>query len=134
MGTAAADLLIDLTRRGIELVPCGDWLRYRPRSAMTPDLAERLRAHKAELLAILGHAGGRGECDWPERAGRVRHGSGLAPWGAAPRPGECPRCRSIGFRDVPIHNGQSVRRDCAACGRFIAFVVWYGRLLYPGAN
>ena len=27
--------------------------RYRPRWALTPDLAERLRAHKAELLAAL---------------------------------------------------------------------------------
>ena len=53
MGTSAADLLIDLTRRGIELVAQEDRLRYRPRSAVTPDLAGRLRTHKAELLAIL---------------------------------------------------------------------------------
>jgi len=40
---SAADLLTDLAKRGIELVARGDRLRYRPRSALTPDLAERLR-------------------------------------------------------------------------------------------
>ena len=32
-------LLIELTRRGIELLAHGDRLRFRPRSAMTPDPA-----------------------------------------------------------------------------------------------
>jgi len=54
MGTAATDLLTDLGRLGVELVADGDRLRYRPQSALTPDLADRLRSHKAELLAILG--------------------------------------------------------------------------------
>ena len=55
----AADLLAELTELGIELVASGDRLRYRPRSAVTPDLVERLRIHKAELLAILGQSEGR---------------------------------------------------------------------------
>jgi hypothetical protein len=131
---AASDLLADLTQRGIELVAEGDRLRYRPRSAVTPELAQRLRTHKAELLAILGHAEGAGGDDLAERARRLRHASGLPPWGGGLRPGECPRCRSTAFRDVPIHNGQSLRRDCAGCGRFITFVVWYGRLCRPSTN
>ena len=52
-----ATLLIEMTRRGIEIVAHGDRLRYRPRSAMTPDLAERVRHHKTELLDILRAAG-----------------------------------------------------------------------------
>ena len=49
-----ADLLIDLDRAGVrELIPDGDTLRYRPRDALTPALAERLRTHKAELTAAL---------------------------------------------------------------------------------
>ena len=28
------------------------------------------------------------------------------------------------FVDVPIHGGRSIRRDCAACGRFVRFTVW----------
>ena len=49
----ATALLAELTHRGIELQVRGDRLRYRPRSALTQELAERVRAHKAELLAIL---------------------------------------------------------------------------------
>lgn len=65
--TPVAVLLVELARRGIELRAAGDRLRYRPRSAMTPDLAARLEAHRADVLAILavvdatadpGHAGG----------------------------------------------------------------------------
>ena len=50
---SAAELMVDLIRLGIRLEAHGDRLRYHPRSAMTPDLAERLRTHKAELLVIL---------------------------------------------------------------------------------
>src|SRR4030042_1131328 len=49
----ATDLLADMNRAGIELQADGDKLRYRPLSAMTPDLAERLKACKPELLALL---------------------------------------------------------------------------------
>ena len=49
----AADVLADLTRRGIELRADADRLRFRPVTAMTPELAERVRARKAELLALL---------------------------------------------------------------------------------
>jgi hypothetical protein len=49
-------LLVELIRRGIEIRADDDCLRYRPRSAMTPDLADRLNAHRAELLAILAAA------------------------------------------------------------------------------
>ncbi len=51
-----AVLLVELIRRGIEICAAGDRLRYRPRSAMTPDLADRLAAHRAGLLAILAAA------------------------------------------------------------------------------
>ena len=50
----AGALLMELTRRGIELEPHADRLRYRPRSAMTPELIGRVKASKAALLAILG--------------------------------------------------------------------------------
>ncbi len=38
----------------------------------------------------------------------------------------CRNCGSTEFADIPIHNGRSVRRDCANCKRFIDFPVWYG--------
>ena len=37
---------------------------------------------------------------------------------------KCDRCGSHEFRDIPIHNGQSVRRDCGECGGFVRFTVW----------
>ena len=49
----AVELLSELRRRGLELQVRGDRLRYRPRSALTPDLAQRVQAHKVELLALL---------------------------------------------------------------------------------
>ncbi len=48
-----AGLLAALRSRGIILEAHGDQLRYRPRSAMTPGLQERLTAHKTALLAML---------------------------------------------------------------------------------
>ena len=50
---SAMKLLADSARLGIRLEAHGDRLRYAPRSAVTPDLADRLKAHKGELLAIL---------------------------------------------------------------------------------
>ena len=52
MNTAAA-LLVDLIGRGIELRAEGGRLRFRPVAAMTPELAERVKAHKGELLDLL---------------------------------------------------------------------------------
>ncbi len=50
---SAAVLLAELTAHGITLRVEGDYLRCRPRSAVTRDLVERITARKAELLAIL---------------------------------------------------------------------------------
>lgn len=52
MGTAA-ELLNELSRRGVDVEARGDRLRYRPRSVVSPELAARIRSHKAELLSIL---------------------------------------------------------------------------------
>lgn len=63
-GDAVADLVAVLTARGIVLQAEGGRLRFRPKAAMTPDLAERVKLHKPELLALL--AGGpEAEAPWP---------------------------------------------------------------------
>ena len=49
----AVELLTDLAERGIQATGEGEHLRVRPRSALTPELIEEIRAHKAELLALL---------------------------------------------------------------------------------
>ena len=50
---SAAEIMVDLARRGIRLEGEGERLRYYPRSALTPELLDRLIAHKAELLAAI---------------------------------------------------------------------------------
>ena len=112
---SAAELLLDLGRLGIRLEADGDRLRYSPRSALTPDLANRLKAHKAELLAMLRPA--------PEAPSTAPVTASDAP--AKPAKPIC-RCGSTTWRDVLIHGGQSTRRDRGRCGRFIEFPVWYG--------
>jgi hypothetical protein len=111
----AAELLLDLGRLGIRLEADGERLRYFPRSALTPDLLDRLKAHKAELLAVLRPA--------HESAPALPAPTGDPP--AKLTKAVC-RCGSTTWRDVPIHGGQSVRRDCGRCGRFLEFPIWYG--------
>ncbi len=62
----ATKLLLELTSRGIELQAHGHRLRYRPRSALTPDLADRIKAHRSALLAIL--AGNPRSPERPQKA------------------------------------------------------------------
>ncbi len=50
---SSIELLAELERRGIEMRANGDRLQFRPVAALTPDLTERLKAHKPGLLAIL---------------------------------------------------------------------------------
>jgi hypothetical protein len=104
-----ADLMADLARLGIRLEAAGDRLRYSPREGLAPELLADLRKHKAELLAML--AGEHPEAEPPAPEHQT--------W-------RC-RCGSTAWRDVAIHGGQSTRRDCGRCGRFIGFAVWQGR-------
>lgn len=112
----AAELLMDLGRLGIRLEADGERLRYRPQSALTPDLLYRLKAHKAELLAMLRPA--------PEAVPTLPVPTCEAP--AKPTKAVC-RCGGTTWRDLPIHGGQSVRRDCGRCRRFMEFAIWYGK-------
>jgi hypothetical protein len=50
---SARELLEELRERGVELVVEGELLRFRPRTAITPELLDRLRAHKPKLLKLL---------------------------------------------------------------------------------
>lgn len=52
----AAALIAALRARGVTLEPRGDRLRVRPISRLTPDELDRLRAAKAEVLALLAAA------------------------------------------------------------------------------
>ena len=47
------ELLEELKAIGVEVIPQGENLAIRPASKVPPELKERLRAHKAEVLAVL---------------------------------------------------------------------------------
>ena len=42
------------------------------------------------------------------------------------------KCGSTEVVLVPIHNGQSIRQDCANCNRFVGFAVWQPKDYKPG--
>ncbi len=64
-------LLAELRGRGITLQAHGDKLRYRPRDQMTPDLIERLKAHKDDVLAILAACSGTDQSNPRRYAARL---------------------------------------------------------------
>lgn len=44
-----------------------------------------------------------------------------------PSPAPCRRCGNRQTYLAVIHSGESLRRDCAKCGRFVDFVAWHNR-------
>jgi len=108
-----SDLLADCDACGIRLVAADDGglTIDAPQDALTPGLLDRLKAHKADVLALLQLVPNTSVATQDAPADRTRP--------------VC-RCGATTWRDVPIHGGQSVRRDCARCGRFLEFPVWYG--------
>ena len=75
----ALELLESLQQNGIELTAAGDKLRYRPKSAVPPELVEVMRSHKAELLALINAR------DW-------QLGDPIE-WDAEPEPIDCEKCQ-----------------------------------------
>ncbi|MEX0978287.1 MAG: hypothetical protein WDZ48_05525 [Pirellulales bacterium] len=110
--SALGELLAECNAKGIQLVPNdeGDLTIDAPQGALTPDLLEQLKVQKAALVAHL-----------QPRCRHERHHTASVP---AAKP-VC-RCGSTTWHDAAIHDGQSTRRDCAQCGRFIDFSRWYG--------
>lgn len=108
-------LLADCNARGIQLLPADDGglTIDTPQDALAPELLARLKTHKAALLMM--------QQTTPEAPAAQSTTPADAP--ATPTKPVC-RCGSVTWRDVSIHNGQSVRRDCAQCRRFIDFPVW----------
>ena len=70
-GMRARELLVELRGRGLKLEasPDGDRLRYRPRSAVGPELLDQLKELKPELLRLL--EGERRKLEEPDRRGLV---------------------------------------------------------------
>jgi len=131
MTSTHADLLTECEAHGIRLTATGngELAIDAPRDALTSSLLERLKAHKAELLAMLRPAPIHCKMYWDTKSAPAIAPDELAPKAEKPKP-VC-RCGSTTWRDVVLrhapHNGTTIRRDCAGCGRFLDFPVWYGK-------
>ena len=124
-----ADLLIDLDRAGIrELVRDGNTLRFRPRSAVTADLAGRLKAHKPALLAILRPAGAPDGAITTSAAGKgepAKSRPGAAPEGlrwedCLDPPDQCPKCGTLELWQTLAGNWRCLRCDPPTTARRLA--------------
>lgn len=125
-----------LERCGITLQARDGKLRFFPPTQLTPDLLGQLKAHKAEILDLLRFqpVGSIDDCPrWDDLkpfpvydAPLPGLHSPIVPREPLP-PNTCDRCKGTEYRDTTIHDGQSLRRDCVRCGRFISFPRWYGK-------
>jgi len=143
-----ADLLSECDSHGVRLLLADDGglTIDAPQVALTPELLGRLKAHKGELLTLLlrpsdfdvdsapdaepaPESEKRTHRMPPELRRRVEATVDTCPIinPATTTEQRC-RCGSTTWRDVPIHDGRSVRRDCGRCGRFIDFPIWYGNI------
>ncbi|MEX0642334.1 MAG: hypothetical protein WD468_06520 [Pirellulales bacterium] len=99
---SAFQLLAELGRLGVRLKVDGDRLRFSPQSAVTPELVERLKTHKAELIALVSIIGGSVKVWVSEPKGVQVRGEDAGqpdpdPWesGVDPVQVRCPRCGSM---------------------------------------
>ena len=90
---SAADLMTDLARLGIRIEAHGDRLRYSPRSAVTPDLTARMKAHKPELLAIL--RGDTPEASADDLADEPKADNAEDSTEVIDPPAPCPKCATL---------------------------------------
>lgn len=142
-----AELLGECAAHGVRLLVADDGGLSidAPQDVLTPDLLGRLKAHKRELLAMLLRAS-----DFDIDSAPAAEPAPISEKRTHRMPPDLRRpvkatldtcqiidptttteqicrCSSTTWRDVPIHNGRSLRRDCDNCGRFIDFSVWYGK-------
>jgi hypothetical protein len=120
-----AELVADLNSKGISLVANGDKLKCKGKeSALTPELLETLRVHKAELMAFLSRTACT--CPWPNGAAGCGPGYPVCSacvyaW-CCKGCGGCRQCASPGrkVRTVDVGDGQlppldrppAMRRSC----------------------
>ena len=132
----AIELLENLGRQGFRVEALGEQLRCSPQAALTPELISLLKEHKIELIGTLkskdrsltAFVAGGANGEWRIREINDSEDPFTFGWTVKKPPatlGVC-RCGSQHHHDVKIHGGQSIRRDCARCERFLRFVVWYG--------
>ena len=137
------EVIAEARRLGIVLKASGEAVLYSPRAAMTAQLAEGIRAVKPVLLIEL--EGTKPPAGAPSQY--VRRATTAAPSATRgaekavasepspdydttfldrSRPKAVCKCGAHVWKDIPIHTGQSLRRECAACSLFLSWPKWYG--------
>ena len=126
MGAFVTSLLVEARRYGVEVAVIGGTVCVRPADHLPTHLRERLRAHKAEVLAALAppivaakltecrHCEGKGECDCPACTLRRTE-----------RPSPCLMCEparrqiwlAASRKEGCWHCGGSGKCGCVGCGR-----------------
>lgn len=104
------DLVADLTARGVTIVATSGRLRFHPMSLITSDDLHQLQLNKQAILNYV-------QSDENER---------MNPFARITPSSRCDLCSSPEFLEVSIHDGESLRRECARCGRFMGWPLWYG--------
>jgi len=101
-----------------------------PRSPRCDPKADDRRRRSMRVIGLVSRSRGRGQSVADSRApGGTVYRDALPPsvvFFDDPVPGDrCGRCRSVYSHLIPIHKGDSLRRDCSGCGRYIENPVWY---------
>ncbi len=62
--TPASQLIAEIEAKGVVFRTGEDWLQFRPRDAVEPELLSEIKRHKPEILAVLKvkHALAGGRC------------------------------------------------------------------------
>jgi hypothetical protein len=131
-------VLEELRFLGVQVTPEGGNLVICPASKVPPELKERLRAAKAEVLAALArptvgvqpaecrHCDGKGGCDCPACTLRrtekpvpclMCHPADRQVWLAATRPDTCWHCRGSGKCECIACNPKEPCRTCGGSGK-----------------
>jgi tubulysin polyketide synthase-like protein len=102
---SVVSLLEDLERLGVKVIAEGEWLRYSgPRAAITPEVLQRLKEHKTDILEQLGPSLHRDES-------ASQSGANLANNAVTPRQ-----------RESLCHHGLCPD-ECACCSGFVRWVI-----------
>ena len=119
--SAVAEILAELSRRGVAIRAEGQAIRLRPKAALDDDLLDRIRDAKAELLMVLRDrpATCAASCYEIEPGRWVHH-----PWNGCntvlPRPAKAAQKTE----QTCWHCGGKGKCDCVSCGRYGARAEW----------
>jgi hypothetical protein len=136
-------VLEELRALGVQVIPDGQNLVICPASKVPPELKERLRAAKPEVLAVLArptvavqlaecrHCEGKGECDCP--ACNLRRTDKAVPccmcrwadrqvWLAATRPETCWHCAGSDKCGCIACNPKEPCRTCGGSGKAAGWI------------